>query len=227
MADTLSVDEALPRTAEAAARGVGATAARVTLLLPDGSRRVTSWPDQAGETTFPHVLPVRYQGETIGEIAIRKGAGEILTPGERRLLADLAAQAGLVLHNVRLTAALQAQLEQLSIQAADLRASRQRIVTAQETERRRAEAEIRPAVQAADAVGSGRFEPGIEAAVYCSCLEALRRATTSTVIRLVDDRDQLRFSVDGLAAVVDGEMQASQDRIAAVGGTLEIGEAAV
>src|SRR2546421_12819346 len=93
MADTLSVDEALPRTAEAAARGVGATAARVTLLLPDGSSRVTSWPDQAGETTFPHVLPVRYQGETIGEIAIRKSAGEILTPGERRLLADLAAQA--------------------------------------------------------------------------------------------------------------------------------------
>src|SRR5256886_14315581 len=93
MADTLSVDEALPRTAGAAARGVGATAARVTLLLPDGSRRVTSWPDQAGETTFPHVLPVRYQGETIGEIAIRKSAGEILTPGERRLLADLAAQA--------------------------------------------------------------------------------------------------------------------------------------
>ena len=304
MADTLSVDEALPRTAEAAARGVGATAARVTLLLPDGSRRVTSWPDQAGETTFPHVLPVRYQGETIGEIAIRKSAGEILTPGERRLLADLAAQAGLVLHNVRLTAALQAQLEQLSIQAADLRASRQRIVTAQETERRRLESEIRAgvqpeleamagqladvdrllgedlhqairrledltavtqhtldelrelargifpplladkglvpalqaqirkveagvAIQAADDLESRRFEPGIEAAVYFSCLEALRRATTATVIRLADEGGELRFSVHGLATAMNGEMQDSQDRIAAVGGTLEIREEAV
>src|SRR5438094_241853 len=295
---------AVPGDGEAAARGVGAAAARVTLLLPDGSRRVTTWPDQAGETTLPYALPVPYQGETIGEIAVRKGAGEVLTPGERRLLADLAAQAGLVLHNVRLTAALQAQLEQLSIQAADLRASRQRIVTAQETERRRLEAEIRAgvqpeleamagqladvdrllgqdphqaisrledltavtqrtldelrelargifpplladkglvpalqaqirkveagvAIQAADDLGSRRFEPGIEAAVYFSCLEALRRATTSTVIRLADEGGELRFSVHGLATAMNGEMQDSQDRIAAVGGTLEIREEAV
>src|SRR5205823_12531746 len=97
------------------------------------------------------------------------------------------------------------------------------LVPALQAQIRKVEAGV--AIQAASDVR--RFEPGIEAAVYFSCLEALRRATTSTVIRLVDDRHQLRFSIDGLAAVVDGEMQASQDRIAAVGGTLEIGEAAV
>jgi signal transduction histidine kinase len=78
---------------------------------------------------------------------VRESPGQPITRGESRLLADLAAQAGLVLHNVRLTAELQARLADISAQAVELRTSRQRIVAAQETERRRLGGQIRNGVQ--------------------------------------------------------------------------------
>jgi signal transduction histidine kinase len=147
MAGTLSADEVLPQMAEAAARGVGAQAARVTLVLPGGAKRSTVWPPTASADQFERTLPVSYRDELVGEIAVRESPGQAITPGEGRLLADLAAQAGLVLHNVRLTAELQGRLVDISVQAAELRASRQRIVTAQESERRRLGSEIRAGVQ--------------------------------------------------------------------------------
>jgi signal transduction histidine kinase len=147
MGRTLSADTVLPQMAEAAARGVGAQAARVTLVLPSAGHRSTIWPADAGDGPFSRLLPVSFRGEPVGEIAVRENPGQPITPGEGRLLADLAAQAGLVLHNVRLTAELQARLADLSAQAVELRASRQRIVMAQATERRRLGGEIRTGVQ--------------------------------------------------------------------------------
>src|SRR5205823_14817004 len=133
---TLAVDEVLPRMAEAATSGVGAQAARVTLILPGGGQRSTVWPPDVSGGEFPRALPVAYRGERVGEIAIRESPGRPTTPGEGRLLAGLAAQAGLVLHNVRLTAELQARLADISAQAAEISASRQRIVAARSEERR-------------------------------------------------------------------------------------------
>jgi signal transduction histidine kinase len=288
--------------AEAAARGVGGVAARVTLLLPDGSQRVNTWPAGVDLGTFSAQLPVRYKDAAIGEIAVRKRPGEPLTPGEQRLLSDLAAQAGLVLHNVRLAAELRAQFERLSVQAAELRASRQRIVTAEENERRRLEEQIRGGVerelesiklqladthrtlgQDADEVShrlerltlatqetldrlrelargifppiladrgvvsalqarlrkddrtitveaasdfeKTRFDPEVESAVYFTVLEALRRATSSSAIRLSQQNGELRFSIDGLTP--NGEMLDSQDRIAALGGEFHLREGSV
>ena len=88
-------------------------------------------------------FPVSYRGASVGEIAVARGAAEPLTPAEDKLLTDLAAQAGLVMHNVRLTVELQARLAEISEQAGQLRASRQRIVAAQDDERRRLEETIR------------------------------------------------------------------------------------
>ena len=59
---------------------------------------------------------------------------------DAKLVDDLAAQAGLVLRNVRLTEELRANLE-------ELRASRQRLVTAQDGERRRIERNIHDGAQ--------------------------------------------------------------------------------
>jgi signal transduction histidine kinase len=78
-------------------------------------------------------VPVVYQGELLGAISIRMPKGEPLRPAGEQLVADVASQAGLVLSNAGLIG--------------DLRASRQRLVTAQDEERRRIERNIHDGAQ--------------------------------------------------------------------------------
>ena len=85
-------------------------------------------------------MPVRHQGELLGALSLAKRAGEGLTPMEQKLVVDLAAQAGLMLKNVGLAADLQVRLE-------ELRASRQRLVSAQDAERRRIERDLHDGAQ--------------------------------------------------------------------------------
>jgi signal transduction histidine kinase len=133
----LSVDEALPRMAEAAALGVGATSAAVRVRLHDGSVQAVTWPaDATAPPSFDHVERVRYGDEEVGDISVAKPRGEALTPSEVRLLDDLGAQAGLAMHNVRLALELRSRVEEISRQAEEIGASRQRIVTAQDDARR-------------------------------------------------------------------------------------------
>lgn len=69
-------------------------------------------------------LPLLYQHEVVGELSVAaRSRGETFGPTDRRLLDDLARQAGVAAHAVRLTA--------------DLRRSRERLVSAREEERRR------------------------------------------------------------------------------------------
>jgi signal transduction histidine kinase len=145
VSEALSVEEVLPRMAEAAAAGVGGSAGRVRLLLQDGGERVVRWPSEGDEPEggYDRTLPISHLGETIGELSVAKGQGDPVTAEDERLLADLAGQAGIALHNVRLTIELSGRLEEISMLAAKLRASRQRIVAAQDEERRRLELRIR------------------------------------------------------------------------------------
>jgi signal transduction histidine kinase len=66
-------------------------------------------------------------------IGVKKAAGEAVTPAEHKLLQDLASQAGLVLRNVKLIE--------------DLKASRVRLVQAQDEERRKIERNIHDGAQ--------------------------------------------------------------------------------
>ncbi len=133
----LSVDEALPRMAEAAALGVGATAAAVRVRLHDGSVQSVAWPtDATVPAPFDHVEHVRFGDEEVGDISVAKPRGEALTPSEVKLLDDLGAQAGLAMHNVRLALELRSRVEEISRQAGEISASRQRIVAAQDDARR-------------------------------------------------------------------------------------------
>ena len=75
----------------------------VTLQLGDGTERSVSWPRRRGNgRSRPFAVAGGHGDELIGEIAIVKQPNEPLRPAERALLEDLAGNAGLALHNVRL-----------------------------------------------------------------------------------------------------------------------------
>jgi signal transduction histidine kinase len=140
IAGALSLDEVLPRIAEAAAHGVRATRSRVRVYVPGGQDRAVVWPPDALPGPFERTVPVFHQGTPVGEIAVSKPDRDPITSAEVNLLAHLAAQAGPALENVRLDLELQERLE-------DLRASRQRIVAAQDAERRRLERDVHDGAQ--------------------------------------------------------------------------------
>jgi len=85
-------------------------------------------------------LPVRHQGELLGALSVTKSRGDPLRPAEEKLMEDLASGAGLVLRNVRLT-------EELLERLREIQRSRQRIVAAQDEERRRLERNLHDGAQ--------------------------------------------------------------------------------
>jgi len=135
VADAVSVDEVLPQMADVAGRGVGATAAGVRVLLPRGERE-QRWPAGAERGDEAVSYPVAWHGEPVGEIWVTKPMNDPLTHAEQTLLRDLAGQAGLALHNVRLNEELAIRLTELDEQAAALRVSRERLITARDAQRR-------------------------------------------------------------------------------------------
>ena len=154
VAGAYSTDDVLPRMARVLGEGTGATQSRVWLRVGDRLRLAASWPERSlPETTIPlpegdlpelpgadRSVAVRHQSELLGALTLTKPPSEPVTPAEEKLLSDLASQAGLMLRNVRLTAELQERL-------ADLRASRQRLVAAQDEERRKIERNIHDGAQ--------------------------------------------------------------------------------
>jgi signal transduction histidine kinase len=153
MAGAYAAEDLLPRMARILAEGTGATRTDVWLKSGDTFHDGAAWP--AGVPPLPparataanvpayaadRILPVRYKGEVLGALSVSKRPGESLTPTEDRLLADLAAQVGLVLKNAALREQLLARLE-------EIRASRQRLVAAQDEERRRIERNIHDGAQ--------------------------------------------------------------------------------
>jgi signal transduction histidine kinase len=102
-----------------------------SLRLPYVAVRVETGPATAGSTVEhgrlvgePLCLPLVHQGQPVGELVLGpRTPGEGFSAADRRVLAELAAQAGVAVHAMRLTAELQQ--------------SRAHLVTAREEERRR------------------------------------------------------------------------------------------
>jgi signal transduction histidine kinase len=155
MSGTYATEDLLPRMARILGEGAGATRADVWLRVGNELRPAAWWPAEGeasraialtAENELPEVegsdllLPVKHRGELLGALSITKARGDALRPAEEKLTEDLASQAGLVLRNVRLTEELLARLE-------ELQASRQRIFSAQDQERRRLERNLHDGAQ--------------------------------------------------------------------------------
>jgi signal transduction histidine kinase len=139
-------EDVLPQMARIVAAGTGAERVVVWLrvageLRPeaasDGRLDAAPLPVDGHETpALPDTdvsVPVVHQGELLGAISVRMPRGEPLRPAGRELVADVASQAGLVLSNAGLIE--------------DLRASRQRLVAAQDEARRRLERNLHDGAQ--------------------------------------------------------------------------------
>ena len=129
--ETYSTEDVLPRMAQILASGAGASSARVLLAVGAERREAASFGDANGSPDL--VVPVVHQGEELGALEVTMPANDPLDPGREKLVRDLAAQAGPVLRNVRLIE--------------DLRASRQRLVAAQDEERRKIERNLHDGAQ--------------------------------------------------------------------------------
>jgi signal transduction histidine kinase len=155
MASSYSTEDVLPRMARILGEGTGATRTEVWLRVGNQLQLAASWPEgvEPERTPLPvqgdelpefpdsdRAFPVRHQTELLGALTLTKPPSEPVAPAEEKLLSDLASQAGLMLRNVRLTAELQVRL-------AELRASRQRLVAAQDQERRRLERDLHDGAQ--------------------------------------------------------------------------------
>jgi signal transduction histidine kinase len=94
------------------------------------------------------VAPISHAGELLGIIVVSKVEGAVAFREEDdRVLADLARQVGLALHNAQLDTALQSSLDELRRQADELRASRARVVASGDAERRRVERNLHDGAQ--------------------------------------------------------------------------------
>jgi signal transduction histidine kinase len=153
-------EDVLPQMAHIVADGTGAERVVVWLRVDDELRPVVS-SDGGPQAAPPQVealpvealpveelsadglamplpgadlsVPVVHQGELLGAISVKMPRDEPLRPAGEQLVTDVASQAGLVLSNVGLIE--------------DLRASRQRLVSAQDETRRRLERNIHDGAQ--------------------------------------------------------------------------------
>jgi signal transduction histidine kinase len=213
--ESYATEDVLPRMAQVLGEGTGADVARVWLLVGDEFRPASTWPGDAPATAPRAAGPgafavpgetaveVRERGEVLGALSVDMPASDPMTPSKEKLVRDLASQAGLVLRNVGLVE--------------DLRASRQRLVAAQDEERRRLERNIHDGAQqqlvalAVKARLAGQFAERDPA----KTVELLGQIESETQSALEDLRDLARgiypplLADRGLVAAIEAQSRKS------------------
>jgi signal transduction histidine kinase len=212
VATSFAAEDVLPRMAQILASGTGASSARVWLRFGEELRPAASWP---GNGSVPPVavedgrpggfgqgedgVEVRHLGELLGALSVTMPPNDPMNPSKERLVRDLAAQAGLVLRNVRLIE--------------ELRASRRRIVTAQDERAKQLERNLHDgAQQQLVALGVqlslARRLAERDAPEMASTFDTLQQATTDALENL---RDLARgiypplLADQGLVVALDGQ----------------------
>ena len=155
MAGQLGLAEAVGRMVSVLAGATGADRAEAWIRVGPELRPAAIWPRGSPPSAIVTIgtgdsLPaiggasravaVSHGGELLGALSLHKPPNEPLTSTEDELLRHLASQAGLVLRNAALTAELQATID-------ELRASRRRLVEAQDAERRKIERNLHDGAQ--------------------------------------------------------------------------------
>ena len=214
--ETYSGEDINVRMVRLLAEGTGATSATVWLKVADEYRPVASWPTNGlpapvrtvGDLTpaFDDAtvsVPVKHRGEQLGMLTLVKPPNDPLTPVEQTLVNDLAGQAALLLANSRLIE--------------DLRASRQRLIAAQDEERRRLERNLHDGAQqqlVALGVQLGLAQRQAEEGAP-EMTETLERLQAQTAEALENLRDLARgvypplLADQGLAAAIDAQARRS------------------
>ena len=144
--ETYSTEDVLPRMVQLLGEASGARTARVWLRIGDEMRVEASWPpgvaippsvavraDELPTFGDEEAFEVKHQGELLGALTVSPAEDDPINPTKEKLIRDMAAQAGLVLRNVRLIE--------------DLRESRRRIVSAQDERARALERNIHDGAQ--------------------------------------------------------------------------------
>src|SRR5215469_1562748 len=148
MAGQLDLTEAVDKMVSVLAGATGADRAEAWIRVGSQLRPAAVWPHGATPSAAVALGPggrlpafegesraaaVQQGGELLGALSLQKPRNESLTSTEDELLQDLASQAGLVLRNAALID--------------ELRASRRRLVEAQDAERRKIERNLHDGVQ--------------------------------------------------------------------------------
>jgi signal transduction histidine kinase len=171
-------------------------------------------------------LPVRHGGRVYGAFRLQERYLLPLTSTEERLFADLAAQAGLVLRLVGLRADLSAQHRELTVRTDELRLSRERLIQAQDAERRKLERDIHDgaqqhlvalAVNLRLAESLAATDPGRAAQLLGAQADAAR-AAIGTLSRLAAGMYPCQLVDDGVGAALSSELGAAPVPVSVVDG---------
>ena len=146
MRNTVDVEDVIPQLARLLVEGTGASQAIVWAESGGELVPMAIWPEDGTVEASPrltdgelsiagvdHLAPVEHEGELLGAMTVTMPGYEELTTTEEGLVDDVASQAGLVMRNARLVG--------------ELRSSRQRLVAAQDEERRRLERDLHDGAQ--------------------------------------------------------------------------------
>ncbi len=177
--NTLAVDAILPAIATTVREALKLPYAAVAVAQGFGQPLLV---ESGTPVADPYRLPLAYQHEYVGEILLAlRTPGEAFGASDRRLLDDLARQAGIAVHAVRLSHELQQ--------------ARERLVGAREEERRRLHRDLH------DGLGSQLAALNLQLGAMPSLIDTDRAAAIDEVAEL---RAQLRSAISSVRTVVQG-----------------------
>src|SRR5215212_1285799 len=174
---TLAPDTVLPTLVETIAQALKLPYVAILLKESEGFRTTAAYGSPRGE---PETLPLVYQREELGRLVLSPRApGEGFSESDRSLLEDLARQAEVAVHAVRLTT--------------DLQHSRERLVATREEERRRLRRDLH------DGLGAQLAGLNVQAGTL---RRLIPRDPDAADVLVVELRDELRSAIADIRRLV-------------------------